>query len=156
MRKILLATVVALTMITGLNASGDAKTSAQTVAPVQEGTSEATFSKQGFLTTKWCAEQGLFADCRLESIVCGEGECYQKWEFGDPVKTELVIFVHDELQYYNISPGKGVNMAEMIEEGINKNLVTIEGTYDSKTNTIAATTFKAPPPPAKSFFKGCL
>jgi hypothetical protein len=27
---------------------------------------------------------------------------------------------------------------------------------DKNTNTIAATEFKAPPPPTKSFFKGCL
>jgi hypothetical protein len=155
MRKILLATVVALTMATGAFASED-KPAAQTVAPAQDTPAEASFSKQGFLTTKWCAEQGLFKDCRLESIVCGEGECYQKWEFGDPVKTELVIYVHDELQYYNISPAKGLNVPAMIEKGINQNLVTIEGTYDSKTNTIAASGFKAPPPPAKSFFKGCL
>ena len=29
--------------------------------------------KEGFLTTKWCAERGYFADCRLESYFCGEG-----------------------------------------------------------------------------------
>ncbi len=156
MRKTLLATVVALTMAAGLHAAEEAKTSAQTVTPAQDAPAEATFSKQGFLTTKWCAEQGLFKDCRLESIVCGEGECYQNWEFGDPVKTELVVYVHDELQYYKITPAKSLNVAAMIEKGMSQDLVTIEGSYDSKTNTITATDFKAPPPPAKSFFKGCL
>jgi hypothetical protein len=30
------------------------------------------------------------------------------------------------------------------------------GEYDPNTKTIAVSEFKAPPPPKKSFFKGCL
>ncbi len=40
-------------------------------------------SKKGFLTSKWCANNGLFTDCRLESSVCGEGDCFKTWDFGD-------------------------------------------------------------------------
>ncbi|MEA3418733.1 MAG: hypothetical protein U9Q90_04975 [Campylobacterota bacterium] len=160
MKKVLLAAIVALAMVSGAYASEGAKASAKTVAPTKESpvahAEEATFEKEGFLTTKWCAEQGLFVDCRMESIVCGEGGCFQNWEFGDKMKTELVVFVHDDLQYYQIKPTEHFEMAELIETGINRNLVTIKGKYDAKTNTILATEFKAPPPPKKSFFKGCL
>jgi len=160
MKKVLLAALVVMTMISGAYASGDAKVAAKTVAPTHSSpvdkANEATFEKQGFLTTKWCAEQGLFADCRLESVVCGEGGCFQNWEFDDKMKTELVVYVLDDLQYYEIKPTEHINMAELIEEGISRNLVTIKGNYDAKTNTIVATEFKAPPPPKKSFFKGCL
>jgi hypothetical protein len=33
-------------------------------------TAHATQEKEGFLTTKWCADRGLFADCRLETVFC--------------------------------------------------------------------------------------
>lgn len=114
-----------------------------------------TFEKQGFLTTKWCAEQGMFADCRLESVVCGEGECNQKWEFGDKEKMELVLYVHDDLKYYNVDASK-INVPELLEGSINRDQVIVKGNFDEGSNTIAATTFEAPPPPTKSFFKGCL
>jgi|GEM_PF-318213 hypothetical protein len=141
-------------------ASVKTETAAQTadsasVAP-QAVKEEELFEKQGFLTTKWCADQGMFIDCRLESVVCGEGGCYRNWEFGDAMNTELVIFVHKDLQYYKISPGTNISMAEVIEKGINKDQVTIIGKYDAASNTIVASEFKAPPPPKKSFFKGCL
>lgn len=160
MKKIIITMLITLATTSVAFASGDKQTSATTVAPTTEVSptkaAEATFSKEGFLTTKWCADQGLFADCRLESIVCGEGGCFQNWEFGDKMKTELVIYVHDDLQYYKIVPTASISMAQVIEKGINRNLVTIAGSYDSKTNTITATEFKSPPPPKKSFFKGCL
>ena len=116
----------------------------------------ASFEKQGFLTTKWCAEQGMFQDCRMESIVCGEGECYQKWEFGDEEKMELVLYSNDDLQYYPLYMSKFHHIAELLEEGINKDQVTIKGDLGDDNNTIIVTAFEAPPPPAKSFFKGCL
>lgn len=161
MKKTVLIVAVALGLLSNVYAQeGEAKTSATTVEPTQAATEpkaeEAQFEKQGFLTTKWCADQGLFADCRLESIVCGEGGCYRNWEFGDAMKTELVIFVHSELKYYIIKPEGHFEMGELIEKGMAKDLVTIQGKYDEKSNTIATTGFKAPPPPAKSFFKGCL
>lgn len=160
MKKIILVAIIALGMVSGIFAMGEEKTSATTVEPSKdspvEHTADASFQKQGFITTKWCAEQGLFADCRLESIVCGEGGCFMNWEFGDKMKTELVVYVLDDLQYYKIQPTGNFSMSELIEKGMAKDLVTIIGKYDEKTNAIIASEFKAPPPAGKSFFKGCL
>lgn len=111
--------------------------------------------KEGFLTTKWCAERGYFKDCRLESHVCGEGGCFKNWDFGDPVKEELVLFVHDEGKYYNIKLSDKIARYEL-DEAVSRNKVTVSGDYDEATNTITAQEYKAPPPPSKSFFKGCL
>ena len=66
-----------------------------------------SIEKKGFLTSKWCAENGYFSDCRLESLVCGSGECFKSWEFGDTVTDELVLFVHDnkKLPVVNFAAG---------------------------------------------------
>ncbi len=109
-------------------------------------------TKKGFLTTKWCAENGYFADCRLESVVCGEGGCFKHWEFGDKMKDELVLYVHDDLKSYNIKLD-GIPRHEL-DEAINRNEVSFTG--ELKGDTIVAKEYKAPPPPKKSFFKGCL
>ncbi len=108
--------------------------------------------KKGFFTTAWCAENGYFADCRLESVVCGEGGCYKHWNFGDKVKEELVLYVHDDLKTYKIKLD-GIPRHEL-DEAINRNDVTFMG--ELKGDTLIAKEFKAPPPPKKSFFKGCL
>ncbi len=117
------------------------------------GSSE-EIEKKGFLTTKWCAENDMFKDCRLETAVCGYGGCFKNWEFGDPIKEELVLYVHDDGKYYRVSLDK-ISRSEL-DEAINRNEVTIIGSFDEKENTIHAIEFKAPPPPKKSFFKGCL
>lgn len=149
MKKIALTAIIAGLILAGCNKDGDSnETNASADA-------NATFEKKGFLTTKWCAEQGMFADCRMESIVCGEGECNQKWEFGDKEKMELVLFVHDDMKYYNVDASK-VDVAHMIEEAINKNEVIVKGNLDEGANTIKATAYEAPAAGAKSFFKGCL
>ncbi len=108
--------------------------------------------KKGFFTTAWCAKNGYFADCRLESVVCGEGGCYKHWNFGDKIKEELVLYVHDDLKTYKIKLD-GIPRYEL-DEAINRNEVTFIG--ELKGDTIIAHEFKAPPPPKKSFFKGCL
>ncbi|WP_457592368.1 hypothetical protein [Hydrogenimonas sp.] len=110
--------------------------------------------KKGFLTTKWCAENGMFKDCRLETAVCGFEGCFKSWEFGDPIKENLVLYVHDDGKYYNVALDK-IERSEL-DEALNRNEVTIIGSYDEKKNLIHAREFKAPPPPKKSFFKGCL
>lgn len=112
------------------------------------------FSKKGFLTTKWCAEQGYFKDCRMESYSCGSGDCFKNWLPGEEGKEELVLFVHDEQKYYNVDPGKLPRYE--LDEAVSKNEVTLIGSYDKKSNMITIREYKAPPPPAKSFFKGCL
>ncbi len=113
------------------------------------------FEKKGFLTTKWCAQNDLFADCRLESYHCGSEGCYRHWLPGEPEKRQMVLYVHDEGKVYYVKPA-GVNVAELIEKGANRNEVTLIGTLESDGKTIDVKEFKAPPPPKKSFFKGCL
>ncbi len=108
--------------------------------------------KKGFLTSKWCAENGYFSDCRLESLVCGSGDCYKSWNFGDTMSDELVLFVHNEQKMYHID--YHAIPRYQLDEPMNRNDVTIIG--DIKGDTIVATSFKAPPPAQKSFFKGCL
>lgn len=108
--------------------------------------------KKGFLTSKWCAQNGYFTDCRLESMVCGSGDCFKKWEFGDKITDEIVLFVHAENKMYDIDY-KAIPRYQL-DEPMNRNEVTIVGAIEG--STIVAKSFKAPPPPEKSFFKGCL
>jgi len=111
-----------------------------------------SIEKKGFLTSKWCAQNGYFSDCRLESMVCGSGECFKSWEFGDKVTDELVLFVHNEQKSYAID--YSAIPRYKLDEPMNMNEVTITG--ELRGDTIVASGFKAPPPPQKSFFKGCL
>jgi len=77
---------------------------------------------------------------------------YKNWEFGDKVTDELVLFVHNEQKSYAID--YGAIPRYKLDEPMNMNEVTITG--ELKGDTIVASGFKAPPPPQKSFFKGCL
>lgn len=140
MKKLFLTTLLGLSLALTLSASSEAK---------------GEFEKKGFLTTKWCAENDLFADCRLETYHCGEEGCYKEWLPGEPTKMQMVLFVHDEGKIYLIDPAK-VHVSELLEKAANRNEVTIIGELESDGKTIKAYEFKAPPPPKKSFFKGCL
>lgn len=118
-------------------------------------TSLSASEKEGFLTKKWCAENGLFADCKLEAVVCGYEGCYKDWNPGDPKKTDdYVLYVHNEQKIYEIDISS-LKLSEL-DEGMNRNKVTIVGDIDESSGKIVATSMKAPPPPEKSFFKGCL
>jgi len=109
---------------------------------------------EGFLTTPACAAQGAFAGCYLENYSCGSDGCFKKSEPGSMKKVPLALFQHNTGKTYIVD---ATNLkASELGEGYNKNGVIIVGVLDEKTNTIAATEFKAPPPPKKSFFKGCL
>ena len=99
---------------------------------------EEMMEKKGFLTTETCIKQGYFKDCPLASA-----------EY-----SPLVLYVHDDLKYYFID-ASAIPKHE-VDEGVNRNGVTIVGTYSEAFNTIKASEYKAPPPPTKSFFKGCL
>jgi hypothetical protein len=110
--------------------------------------------KKGFLTTEWCAKNDLFKDCRLETAVCGYEGCFKSWEFGDPIKETMVLYVHDDGKYYFVDLGH-IERSEL-DEAMNRNEVTLVGHYDPQKNVIHVESFKAPPPPKKSFFKGCL
>lgn len=109
---------------------------------------------EGLLTTKGCAEQGAFADCYLENYACGSDYCFKDIAAGERGKPNIALFQHNTGKTYSIDVSK-LNLSEL-GEGMNKNGVVIVGVLDEATNTIRATEFKAPPPPKKSFFKGCL
>jgi len=109
---------------------------------------------EGLLTTPGCAAQGAFADCYLENYACGSDGCNKNIQPGETTSPKLALFQHATGKVFLIDTSK-LKVSEL-GEGMNKNGVKIIGTYDAATNTIAATEFKAPPPPTKSFFKGCL
>ena len=110
---------------------------------------------EGLLTTPGCAAQGAFADCYLENYVCGSDGCFKTTEAGVTTKdAKYALYQHNTGKVYTIDTTK-LKLSEM-REGINKNGVVVIGTLDEATNTINATEFKSPPPPKKSFFKGCL
>lgn len=116
---------------------------------------QAAQEKEGFLTTKWCADRGLFTDCRMETIFCGYEGCYKdQKEFNTNVNATFVLNVHSEGKYYLVEFSEGIELGEILEKAINKNEVTLIGEIEG--NTIKVEDFEAPPPPKKSFFKGCL
>jgi hypothetical protein len=113
-----------------------------------------SIEKSGFLTTQACAENGTFADCRMENYACGSDECYRTTEVGENHDTPLVLFSHDDGVIYKLDisalPRSRFDMS------VNRNGVTIIGEYDADTRTITVRDLKSPPPPKKSSFKGCL
>ncbi len=118
------------------------------------GVSAKGFEKKGFLTTKDCAQKGAFADCSLDSTMCGTEGCSQNTPVAVEKNVQLVLFVHDDGKYYNID-ASSFHRSEL-DEGMSRNEVTIVGEFNKRSNTIVVKEFKAPPPPKKSFFKGCL
>jgi hypothetical protein len=121
----------------------------------EEEEEEELFEKKGFLTTEDCAVEGSFKDCYSESYVCGFQGCFEEVDPGEIRPVQLVIFVHDDWKYYKVDLSGNLDRATL-DAGIGRNEVTIIGNYNEADNTIVATEFKAPPPPKKSFFKGCL
>lgn len=110
--------------------------------------------KMGFITTESCAEGGKFVDCYLEGYACGTDGCFETTEPGVQTKVNFVLFSHAEGATYKLDLSK-INPADL-DKAINVNDGSAIGEYDAKTNTIIATEVKGPPPPKKSFFKGCL
>lgn len=115
---------------------------------------EVPFEKEGFLTTQGCAESGSFADCHFENYSCGSDGCYMETEAGVDHETPLVLFSHDDGVIYKLDTS-AVKRSEL-DHGVGRNAVSVVGEYDANTSTIVVREFKAPPPPKKSFFKGCL
>jgi hypothetical protein len=109
---------------------------------------------EGLLTTPTCAAEGSFSSCYLENYSCGSDGCFKNIQPGETTHPKLALFQHNTGKVYNVDTTK-LKVSEL-GEGMNKNGVVISGTLDEATNTILATEFKAPPPPKKSFFKGCL
>ena len=114
--------------------------------------SEAGFEKSGFLTTESCAKLGQLKDCYLENYFCGSNGCFM--ETDKNLNTPLVLYSHDDNKIYKLDT---TNVKKsLLDTGISRNAVTIIGEFDASSDTIVAQEFKAPPPPKKSFFKGCL
>ena len=123
--------------------------------PAEKASSELVpMEKMGFLTIDSCAEAGAFKDCYLENYICGADGCFQEFEPGVFGKVQLVLYSHVDGISYKLDVTE-LDMS-LIDTGINRNEVSIVGEYDAATNTLYAKEFKAPPPPKKSFFKGCL
>lgn len=93
--------------------------------------------KKGVLATEECISKGYFKDCRLDTTV----------------NSPIALYVHSEGAMYKLDTA-GVTLSE-VDGGIGKNNVTVIGTLE-KGNVIKMRAYKAPPPEAKSFFKGCL
>jgi hypothetical protein len=136
MKRVVIAFLASAFLVLGLNASED------------------TTEIKGFFTSKWCAERGIFRNCPEETLVCGYEGCIAEWTPGEPMDTKLALYVHDTGDIYEVVlnelPRKDLDGA------INRPDVTIIGQLDESTKTIKANDMKAPPPPKKSFFKGCL
>ncbi len=115
---------------------------------------EGGVEKVGFLTTESCAKAGGLTDCRLENYFCGSDGCYGQTEAGVNKNEPLVLFSHNDGVIYKLETVEAIRGT--MDKGINRNEVTIVGEFDASSNTIVVSEFKAPPPPKKSFFKGCL
>ncbi|MGE4398043.1 MAG: hypothetical protein AB7D29_00865 [Campylobacterales bacterium] len=131
MKKILLASLFA-----GLiSSSVFAATTAAEAEDIKPMAGEV--EKKGVLATEECIKKGQFKDCKLDTTV----------------NSPLALFVHSEGVTYKLDTAN-VALRDM-DGGIGKNNVTIIGTL-GKDNVIKMRGYKAPPPEAKSFFKGCL
>jgi hypothetical protein len=95
--------------------------------------------KTGFLTSEYCLENDYFTDCKLETYTD---------------KSKLVLYVHNDLDYYYIDSSK-IQKRNM-DELFSKNEVTVNGFFNKSNHTIIVLTYSAPPPPKKEFFKGCM
>ncbi|MBU1657674.1 hypothetical protein KKG72_01300 [bacterium] len=159
----LLSSSLILGLILGFSGCGSVEPAAPEVKKVESKIVEVKavvpaklvpIEKQGFLSTAKCIAAGAFTDCYLENYICGANGCYESTEPGVMHEVGLVLYSHVEGTTYKIDISK-LNPAD-IDKSVNRNDVTIIGEYNASINTIHATELKAPPPPKKSFFKGCL
>lgn len=140
MRTMLLSILLITSLLSAKNGTSEDNRSINTVAPKRESPADLVavrqFKKQGFLTTKWCADRGLFVDCKLETLVCQKGKCFREWQYGQSMHTQLVLYVHSDLKYYYLKPSKKFRFSKLIEQGMSSGAVTIIGRYVPKSDTI--------------------
>lgn len=98
----------------------------------------APVTKSGVLVTEQCVKEGRFVECPLESYHAPDAK--------------LVLFVHQDLKHYSLDLAKIAQRD--LDSGFARNGVEITGEFDAGKNLITATSYKAPPPPAASSFKG--
>lgn len=168
MKKVLLSTLLASAVVFGISGCSDKsvqvtqpsaatqKTADKEVAVQTDVSKLPAYEKNGFLASKWCVENDYFTECKLETYVCGYGECWRDWEFGDEKTMELALYVQAERKYYNVVLSEEIALEEIEDLGFSRNDVTLKGYFDADSNTIIATGFDAPQPPADEFYKGCL
>lgn len=132
MKKVLLSSLVVAAIATTSFAASAVTKEVTDVKPMA-----GEIEKKGVLVTEECVKKGEFKDCKLDSIE----------------RSPLALFVHSEGISYRIVPN-GVSLRDL-DSGIGKNNVTVIGSLE-KNNVIKIRGYKAPPPEAKSFFKGCL
>lgn len=107
--------------------------------------------KEGFLTTKWCADNGMFTNCRLETVFCGYEGCLKDLEeFSTDVNGQLVLYVHGEGKSYDLKFPSSIKLSTVLKEALNRNEVVLVGTLDK--NTLMVEEYEAPPPPKKRVF----
>lgn len=147
----LITSALALIAMFGLSGCGGAPKPTEAAKAKSE---LVPMEKMGFLTVDTCAAAGAFTDCYLENYMCGTDGCFHEFEPGVFGKVQLVLYSHVDGIAYKLDLTQ-LDMS-LIDTGINRNDVSIVGEYDASTNMLYATEFKAPPPPKKSFFKGCL
>ncbi|MBD3841476.1 MAG: hypothetical protein IE909_06250 [Campylobacterales bacterium] len=101
--------------------------------------------KTGFLTMKWCADKGMFNDCKAEVIFCGYEDCHKEKEFlVDPKKEDIVLYVHSEGKYYFTKFSKDtIRLGDLLVSSINRDGVTLQGRLLDE-DTIEVDSFKAP------------
>lgn len=132
MKKILLSSLIASTIALSSLAASAAPKEAPEIKPMA-----GEVEKKGVLVTEECIRKGELKDCRLDTVET----------------SPLALFVHSETKAYRLIPN-GVHLRDL-DSGIGKNNVTVVGSLE-KGNVIKIRAYKAPPPEAKSFFKGCL
>ena len=132
MKKLLFSSLVATLIAASSFAASAAPKEAPEVKPMA-----GEIEKKGVLVTEECVKKGEFKDCKLDSVE----------------RSPLALFVHSEGLSYRLEPN-GVHLRDL-DSGIGKNNVTVIGSLE-KNNVIKIRGYKAPPPEAKSFFKGCL
>lgn len=131
MKKIVFGSLVLSVLSTSLLAAATAPKEAEDIQPMA-----GEVEKKGVLATEECIKKGQFKDCRLDTTA----------------NSPLALYVHSEGAMYKLETSD-VALREL-DGGIGKNNVTVIGTL--KGNVIKIRGYKAPPPEAKSFFKGCL
>ncbi len=161
MKKInLLSSALALSLALTMSACASTedktteKKSADVAVQVKEQPKLVPIEKMGFLTTDKCAAAGQFTDCYLQNYACGSDGCFEEVDPGVQTKVNFVLFVHAEGTTYKLDLSK-IKLQD-IDKSINVNDGSVIGEYNEETNTIIATEVQGPPPPKKSFFKGCL
>lgn len=102
-----------------------------------------TFAQlDGIVLTKECYESTKFTECPLDQLN----------KVSD--KNPLLFFVEDTSDVYQLDLPKNL-VAKLVTTAFRVN-ARVEGSLNTKTKVIRVSNLEEPPPPQRSFFKGCL